>query len=100
MLSSLKDITVKPDFCHKCLEEEGDVNCAKTECELCFPCLSNQTVQIFQQAYREHQRRGGMKRIFPTANFDEPKFAKQLNDINNLQVKWFRAKCETDAEWC
>jgi hypothetical protein len=100
MLSAPKDITVNPESCLKCLKEEGDVECENADCTLCYPCMNNETVQQFRRAYREHQRRGEMKRLFPTAIYDQPKFAKQLNEINNLQVKWYKEKCEVDAEWC
>lgn len=100
MLSAPTGITVTSDNCLKCLQEEGDVDCQIKECELCFPCLSNHSLQHFHHAYREHHRRGAMKRIFPTASYNQPKFTKQFNDINILQVKWFSAKCEVDPEWC
>lgn len=100
MLSATKDITVNPVECIQCLKNEKTIDCEDENCNLCFPCLSNQSIQTFNKAYQEHQKRGEMQRIFPKANYDQPKFRKQLNALNNLQVKWFKSKCDVDDDWC
>ena len=52
------------------------------------------------QAYREHIRRGGFKRIFPSkAHFNE-KFLPKLTEKNQISVKWFEAKCKESIDWC
>lgn len=94
MLSAPKDIAVNPDICLNCF------NSCEDECELCLPCLSNAVQSHFHQAYREHQRRGEMMRIFPTETYETEIFMKQFTSSDKLSVKWFKGKCENDIDWC
>ena len=95
MLSAHKDIAVNPEDCKNCLD-----SCKQSFCELCLPCLSNETAQSFHQSYREHQRRGEMKRLFPSEVYAEESFIMKLSDANKLATKWFKAKCDEDYDWC
>lgn len=95
MFSASKNIAVNPDNCINCID-----SCEHVSCELCVPCLSNETIQNFHQYYREHQRRGEMKRLFPTEIYAEENFLKKLGVANKLTVKWFNAKCDDDYDWC
>lgn len=95
MISSTKDIAVNPDVCITCLD-----SCDKNECELCLPCLSNETTSSLHQSYREHYRQGEFKRLFPTEKYAEPKLLQKLSQRNKLSIKWFQAKCQEDSDWC
>lgn len=95
MHSADKDITVNAENCINCLD-----SCIDTSCELCLPCMSQPTIKGFHQAYREHQKRGEFRRIFPTSNYLQDQMMNEFSEKNRLSVKWFNAKCENDADWC
>lgn len=95
MFSAAKDIAVQPENCANCVD-----SCDNNLCELCLPCMSVNTTKSFHQAYREHQRRGEMSRIFPNENCMQERLMKTFSDQNKLAVKWFKAKCDEDFEWC
>lgn len=95
MLSSPKNIAVNLNECLNCVDA-----CYEPACELCLPCQSTNTSRNFQQAYREHQRKGDMLRIFPTDQYLEEKLMKQFSEQTQLAVKWFKAKCDDDEFWC
>lgn len=91
MLSSPKDIATSIEDCEKSENTCGDLN-------LCLRCLSNEDAQNIHQAYREHQRRGEMRRIFPTGIHFNQELA--LSNSTKLLAKWFKLKCENDHDWC
>lgn len=95
MLSAPKDIAVNPEVCIGCID-----SCSVESCELCLPCLSNETVSNFHQMYREQHRKGEFKRIFPAENYADEKFMKHYSVQEKLAVKWVKAKCENDENWC
>lgn len=95
MFSAPKDIAVNAEDCYSCID-----SCDNVLCELCLPCMSGNLTKSFHQAYREHQARGNMKRIFPNENSVQEKFVKLFRDKDKLSVKWFEAKCENDFDWC
>ncbi|CRK87476.1 CLUMA_CG001277, isoform A [Clunio marinus] len=95
MLSSKSNLVIHPEICENCLN-----SCNQTECELCTNCLSQTELRILQQAYREHQRRAQMMRMFPSKAVFEPNRMKKLSNSTQLTVKWFLAKCEVDEDWC
>lgn len=94
MVSNPSDIAVNIESCVKnsCLE-----NCHNPECELCTNCLTIDQQQELHEAYREHTRRGGFKRVFPSKS--HPK-AEKLTAKSQLVAKWFEAKCKIDENWC
>lgn len=95
MFSAPKDITVNPEDCKNC-----ENTCTVLSCQLCMSCISNETLQSVHQSYREHQRKGEMKRLFPSELYAEESYVKKLSDANKLSMKWFKAKCDDDYEWC
>lgn len=95
MFSAPKDIAVNPDECSKCIH-----SCNDPSCELCLPCLSTETLDAFHQAYREHQRRGEMERLFPSDDLLGESVVKKLSAANKLSMEWFNAKCNEDYDWC
>lgn len=97
MLSSLKNVAIDPSTCiiNNCSE-----NCSIKACNLCATCLSEPDLQHLKQAYREHTRRGGFKRIFPSSAHFEDKFVAKMMTKTKMSSKWFKAKCQKDAEWC
>lgn len=94
MLSAPKNLAVKPEVC---LSLNCSTSCDNTECELCLPCAP---IGAFHAAYREHQRRGEMLRIFPTGNYLQPKLMKQLSNLTQVSLKWFKAKCDVNSDYC
>lgn len=97
VLSANKDIAV--DLAG-CIENNCDENCSNIICDLCIPCLSNETAQSLHQGYREHHRKGKMMRLFPKETHMQEKIMDKLTPLNKLSVKWFKAKCDEDFEWC
>lgn len=95
MLSAPKDIAVSPDICIDCLS-----SCSDPKCELCLPCLYPEALRELHQAFREHQRRGEMLRLFPTELYMEEKIMSKLSRLNKIASKWFQAKCNDDDDWC
>lgn len=95
MLSAPKDIAVNPEICMNCRS-----SCSDSNCELCLPCLYPEALREFHQAFREHQRRGEMLRLFPTELYTEEKIMSKLSPLNKLASKWFQAKCNEDEDWC
>lgn len=53
-------------------------------------------------SYREYIKKGNFKRIFPsTFQSDDVKvLTKDLSDINQIMIQWFKSKCEEDQNWC
>lgn len=95
MHSGDKDIAVDAETCANCMD-----SCNVTSCQICLPCMSPATIRSFHQAYREHQRRGEFRRIFPTSSYRQEEMLKQFTEKNRLSVEWFDAKCGNDADWC
>jgi tubulin monoglycylase TTLL15 len=95
MLSAAKDVAVNLNDCINCNE-----SCDHEACALCLSCLPRSTLLDFLQSHREHHRRGRMKRLFPTKMYSQEKIMKRLSEPDRLSVKWFKAKCESDADWC
>jgi hypothetical protein len=84
----------------KCFKNGCDKNCLKKDCELCVPCVGYKDLSNLHEAHREHSRRGGFKRVFPTKPHFDEKFISRLTKDNIISVKWFEAKCREDFEWC
>ena len=97
MTSNTKNIGVKVA---QCIDNNCHKNCNKTECKLCTPCLGASSINNMHQAYREHVRRGGFKRIFPSKDHFSDDYISKLTPKNQDSVKWFKAKCEENSEWC
>lgn len=100
MLASVSNIAVNPSDCHDCSQPDGEVDCSNETCNLCLPCLSNETVNNCLKSYREHEKKGGMQKIFPKAVYNKAKIIKTLSKETVVLVKWFKAKCDEDPEWC
>ena len=97
MFSNSKNIAVNTRIC---VSNDCDKNCGKPECELCTPCLGSEDIDNMHRAYREHVRRGGFKRIFPTENHFGEDFVSKMTPRNQILIKWFKAKCAQEEEWC
>lgn len=95
MMSDAKNIVVEAKTC---IENECNKSCNKTECQLCVTCLSSMDFLNLQRAHREHERRGGFKRIFPTKS--SLHHVSKMTPRNQIQMKWFDAKCQEDESWC
>jgi tubulin monoglycylase TTLL15 len=95
MLSAPINIAVSLANCLNCQE-----SCKDPSCELCLPCISRENILNMLWAYREHQKRGEMKRIFPTEIYLADDIMKMLSASTQFSQKWFQAKCETDEDWC
>ena len=97
MTSNSKNIAVNPGLC---IENNCADNCKKPECKLCTPCLGEADIIEMHRAYREHVRRGGFKRIFPSKVHFNDNFIAKMSPKNQLFTKWFKAKCEEKDTWC
>ena len=97
MFSHSKNIAVNPGAC---VDNNCQQNCDKTECELCLPCLNEADLNGMLQAYREHVKRGGFKRIFPSRKHFADSDITLATSRNKISMKWFKAKCEENNDWC
>lgn len=62
MLSSDRNIFVSGD---ECLQKKCLYSCDTMECRMCRRCMTMADKRELHIAYREHMRRGDMKRIYP-----------------------------------
>lgn len=94
MIANPSDLAVNLNDClqYNCLE-----NCGQPECELCLNCLDNEQIAEIREAYREHTRSGGFKRVFPSKLYPT---AETLTKKSNFVAKWILAKCQIDKTWC
>lgn len=84
-----------------CLQNRCASDCENPLCNICLPCADDATKFHMHDSYREHLRMGNFKRIFPSvSHFDDPKLFESVSDINKIMLKWFKAKCEEDKNWC
>lgn len=102
MVGSMPDIAVFPNHC---LTHCNTTNaCEQTQCQLCVPCLSSETITDLKQAYREHLARRACRRVVPQAiNPDHAHTPSNMDSItaeNTLMTEWFRGKCLTDSSFC
>lgn len=103
MQAAIKDIVVFADHCSvNC--QGGSSACNKIECQLCLPCLSEDEKANFLQAYLEHQRRGGCRRVVPQPiPHDKAHSAADMETLtpeNTLMTEWFRGMCLNDHAFC
>ncbi|KAF2901432.1 hypothetical protein ILUMI_04756 [Ignelater luminosus] len=94
-----KNIVVFPTECNS---STCRTSCVSPLCQLCRPCLSDETKMTLKQAYIEHVNRGDCKRIFPPSMKPEKleEDLKQYSAENQLHYRWFQGKCLLDASWC
>ncbi|XP_043485453.1 probable tubulin polyglutamylase ttll-15 [Polistes fuscatus] len=88
-----KNLAVLPHICTTCHD------CLKMECQLCIPCMTEETKHILIQSYKEHQNKLDFQRIFPPS----PLSQIVLNEYslqNQLLIKWYQGKCANDPLWC
>lgn len=97
MISNLRNIAVD---IQKCVGHDCENNCSHPDCQLCTPCVDNENLNNMHRAYREHIRRGGFKRLFPAEGYFDDDFIKSLSYNNQISLKWFKSKCESNNEWC
>lgn len=103
MQAAVKDIVVFADHCSvNC--QGGSSACNKIECQLCLPCLSEDEKANFLQAYLEHQRRGGCRRVVPQPVLHDKAHSaadmETLTPENTLMTEWFRGMCLNDHSFC
>lgn len=103
MQAAIKDIVVFADHCSVNCKGGTDA-CSKVECQLCLPCLSEDQKSNFLQAFLEHQRRGGCRRVVPQPiNAGDAHQAAQMDRLtpeNTLMTEWFRGMCISDKVFC
>lgn len=97
MHSALKNIAVNVD---ECLNANCSNECESDECDLCLNCISDDTIEHLKKSYREHQRRGDMKRIFPIDKYSNEINMKFYTEQTKISMKWFQAMCWKDPDWC
>ncbi|KAF5272440.1 hypothetical protein FQA39_LY07908 [Lamprigera yunnana] len=96
-----KNIMVFPNECESPVCRSS---CMSPICQLCKPCLSDESKNNFKRAYREHMNKGGCKRIFPAQinpekiNLEED--LEHYSPENQIQHRWFQGKCKMDKSWC
>lgn len=97
MISSKKEISVLPEICSSspCKDD-----CSTFACDLCVKCMHEDKLFNAHRAYREHIRRGEMKRVFPTTKHYEDEYLKTLSPPNHFMARWYREKCKEDESWC
>jgi len=95
MLSAPFNIALGYKNCLNCVE-----CCDEPACKLCLPCLHGEMILHLMNSYREHQRKGDMKRLFPTKDFVKPALMRKVSEYNHLSLHWFKEKCEQDKDWC
>lgn len=93
IVSDEKDVIVPTADCL------NDCECTRVECIMCSECTKEYQSEM-QQSFREHMRRGRMKRIFPTQKHYDEKLISHVSPSNQFAIKWFKEKCKLDAEWC
>lgn len=103
MQAAIKDIVVFAEHCSvNC--QGGSGACSQIECQLCLPCLSEDQKANFLEAYLEHQRRGGCRRVVPQPiHPDEAHQAanmERLTPENTVMAEWFRGMCLSDKTFC
>ena len=97
MVSSRHNVAVKPETCsnNPCRD-----NCSSFACDLCVQCMHEDKLFNVHRAYREHIRRGEMKRVFPTTIHYGDEYIKTLSPQNSFMTRWYREKCKEDESWC
>ncbi|KAG5677463.1 hypothetical protein PVAND_007221 [Polypedilum vanderplanki] len=84
-----------------CLENTCQLNCEKSSCAICIPCISSNILFHLNEAYCEHIRKGNFKRAFPISiHFNNTELFETLSENNQIMIKWYEAKCENDESWC
>lgn len=58
---SRKNVLVYPEIC----SSEQCSTCMAPQCQLCLPCLTNETLNTLKEAYKEHTNKHDCKRVFP-----------------------------------
>lgn len=94
MVSNPSNIAVNLKIC---IQNNCQEDCFKPECELCLNCLKAENLADLHESHREHSRRGGFKRVFPSKNHP---MAEKLSPKSEIVAKWFAAKCRIDESWC
>lgn len=85
----------------ECLQNDCQNNCNKIICEICQPCMKSEILYQLSETFREHQNSANFKRVFPLKNhFNDEKLIEKMTKNNQIQMRWFKAKCEEDERWC
>ncbi|XP_070505858.1 probable tubulin polyglutamylase ttll-15 isoform X2 [Chironomus tepperi] len=93
--SSPQNIAIDAQACSEC-----DDKCEAESCYLCLPCMSTDEREYLQKFYREHNRRGEFKRIFPSAASVNNENLATFSEKTQRLAVWLSGKCEMDYEWC
>lgn len=70
-------------------------NCLHVDCKMCLKYHDD-----IQQFYREHVRRGRMKRIFPLKKHHDVHLISHATPSNKFSIEWFNEMCSANNEWC
>ena len=97
MVSNSKNIAVDAKTC---VELDCHLNCQKKECQLCLPCVGDENLKNMHRAHREHAKRGGFVRLFPSMKHFDYSSITDMTKNNQISVKWFEAKCRQNEDFC
>ncbi|KAF5308155.1 hypothetical protein FQR65_LT06335 [Abscondita terminalis] len=96
-----KNIVVFPNECNSSMCRNG---CMAPLCQLCRPCILDESKHTLQEAYREHINKGSCKRIYPPSmkveDIDIHEDLEMYSPENQFQHRWFQGKCLMDPSWC
>jgi tubulin monoglycylase TTLL15 len=97
MLVNSKNLAVNVDICVKnnCIG-----NCSKKICKVCLNCIEEENMPDLHRAFNEHTRRGDYKRIFPSKTYFDDSFIATMTPKNEITMRWLKAKCAEDEDWC
>lgn len=101
---SEKDLAVYEELC---VSDECHMNCHKTDCKVCYFCLTYSDKLHLRRAIFEQHSRWNFKRLLPSTRDEDlemqlshPDTNQRAIDSNYIHVQWFRGKCHTDKRFC
>jgi hypothetical protein len=63
--------------------------------------MTSEVLYQLSEAFREHQNTANFKRVFPLENhFNDEELIAKMTKNNQIQMRWFKGKCEEDRRWC
>lgn len=99
MLVQEKDLSILAEVCSdaRCSSRENSTICEEEQCDICYPCLTEEFKTILKDICLEEHSRYHNKRLIPSTSVESP---ITLGHNNYLQDKWFIGKCLVDPQWC
>ena len=62
--------------------------------------MSEEFKETLYRSYKEYQRRGAFKMIFPKGDNIDSDIKNDLTFTTKKLMKWYEAKCDMDGDWC